>query len=246
MSAMSAVAQLKAQTTMQTEPKTKPEKGGSTSDVKFDLDDKCLTLYIRPDKRMSVDSNTMGIPEEYRKEFESEGFWESKMGQMIEHQIISNMSSNNYLYIGYKNGYFVALDCIPIINWLNRAINERQSDTKRLITRVVVSEDMKPHISFAVRGLDKHVKKPAAIRKCEVDGPEGSKLEKDVEMCYECDLHYDDSGNLMRNISTLEKILLEEAMKKIDNAPNDVLTEFMNEMEDQVKKKPGDCDCCPE
>ena len=230
---------------MQTEPKTRPEKGGSTSDVKFDLDDEQLTLYIRPDKRMSVDSNTMGIPDEFRKEFESEGFWESKMGQMIEHQIISNMSSNNYLYIGYKNGYFVALDCIPIINWLNRAINERQSDTKRLITRVVVSEDMKPHISFTVRGLNKFVKKPMTTRKCQVDGPEGLKVEKNVELCYECDLHYDDSGNLMRNISSLEKRLLEEAMKKIDDAPLDVIAEFMNGVEAQVNKKQGGgCHCC--
>ena len=100
---------------------------------------------------------------------------------------------------------------------------------------------MKPHISFAVRGLDKHVKKPATTRKCEVDGPEGSKVEKDIEMCYECDLHYDKSGNLMRNISTLEKKLVEEAMKKIDNAPCDVLKEFMNEIQEEVK---GGCDCC--
>ena len=243
---MSAITKANKQTTMQTEPKTKPEKGGQTSDVKFDLDDEQLTLYIRPDKRISIDANTMGLPEEIIKEFASEGFWESKMGQMIEHQIISNMSDQSYLYIGYKNGYFVGFDCIRIVNWLNRVINEKASDTKRLITKVVVSDSMKPHISFAIRGLNKFVKKPATTRKCEVDGPEGSKQEKDIEMCYECDLHYDDSGNLMRNISTLEKILLEEAMKKIDNAPNDVLTEFMNEMEDQVNKKPGDCDCCPE
>ena len=244
MSAMSAVAQLKAQTTMQTEPKTKPERGGSTSDVKFDVDDEQLTLYIRPDKRMSIDANTMGIPEEIKKKFASEGFWESKMGQMIEHQIISNMSSNNYLYIGYKNGYFVALDCIPIINWLNRAINERQSDTKRLITRVVVSEDMKPHISFTVRGLNKFVKKPMTTRKCEVDGPEGLKVEKNIELCYECDLHYDDSGNLMRNVSTLEKKLLEEALKKMDHAKYDVITEFMNGVEEEVNKDHGGCHCC--
>ena len=242
MSAMSAVAQLKAQTNMQTEPKTRPEKGGSTSDVKFDLDDKCLTLYIRPDKRMSIEANTMGLPKEYIEMMTSEGFWETKMGCMIEHQIISSMSDKNYLYIGYKNGYFVGFDCIPIVNWLNRAINERQSDTKRLITKVVISEDMEPHISFTVRGLDKFVKKPMTTRKCEMDGPEGSKQEKDVEMCYECDLHYDDSGNLMRNISTLEKKLVEEAMKKIDNAPNDVLTKFMNEIEEEVKK--GSCHCC--
>ena len=83
-------------------------------------------------------------------------------------------------------------------------------------------------------------------RKCEVDGPEGSKLEKDVEMCYQCDLHYDDSGNLMRNVSTLEKKLLEEAMKKIDDAPHDVLTEFMNGVEEEVNKKQGEggCHCC--
>ena len=228
----------------QTELKKRPEKGGSTSDVKFDLDDKQLTLYIRPDKRMSIDANTMGLPKEIRKEFASEGFWESKMGQMIEHQIISNMSDNSYLYIGYKNGYFVGFDCIKIVNWLNRAINERQSDTKRLITKVVVSDAMEPHISFAVRGLDKFVKKPMTTRKCEVDGPEGSKVEKDVEMCYECDLHYDDSGNLMRNISTLEKMLLEEAMKKINHAPQDALTEFMNEVEEEVNKKQGGCHCC--
>tara|TARA_X000000368_G_scaffold368331_1_gene316215 strand:+ start:127 stop:864 length:738 start_codon:yes stop_codon:yes gene_type:complete len=241
---MSAIAQSKTQTTMQTEPKTRPEKGGSTSDVKFDLDDKQLTLYIRPDKRMSIDANNMGLPEEIRKEFASEGFWESKMGQMIEHQIISNMSDNSYLYIGYKNGYFVGFDCIQIVNWLNRAINERQDDTKRLITKVVVSDAMKPHINFAVRGLNKFVKKPVTTKKIQVDGPEGSKQEKDVEMCYECDLHYDDSGNLMRNISTLEKMLLKEAMKKIDHAPNDVLTEFMNGVEEEVNKKQGDCDCC--
>lgn len=243
MSAMSAVAQLKAQTTMQTEPKTRPEKGGSTSDVKFDFDDKCLTLYIRPNKRMSIEANTMGLPKEYIEMMTSDGFWESKMGQMIEHQIISSMSGNNYLYVGYKNGYFVGFDCIPIINWLNRAINERQNDTKRFITRVVISEDMEPHISFAVRGLDKHVKKPAATRKCEVDGPEGSKLEKDVEMCYECDLHYDDSGNLMRNVSTLEKKLLEEALKKMDHAKYDVITEFMEDLDQEVKN-PAGCHCC--
>ena len=62
---------------------------------------------------------------------------------------------------------------------------------KKTNNKVVISEDMKPHISFAVRSLDKHVKKPATTRKCEVDGPEGSKVEKDIEMCYECDLHYD-------------------------------------------------------
>lgn len=232
------------QTTMQRESKTKPEKGGLTSDVKFNLDDKYLTLYIRPNKRMSIDANTMGLPEEIIKEFASEGFWESKMGHMIEHQIISNMSDNNYLYIGYKNGYFVGFDCIQIINWLNRAINERQNDTKRLIKKVVISEDMEPHISFAVRGLDKFVKKPATTRECEIDGPDDSKVKKEVEMCYECDLHYDDSGNLMRNVSTLEKKLVELAMKKIDNAPHDVLTDFMNEVEDEVNKKQSSCGCC--
>ena len=241
---MSAIAQSNTQTTMQTEPKTRPEKGGSTSDVKFDLDDKQLTLYIRPDKRMSIDANTMGLPKEIRKEFSSEGFWESKMGQMIEHQIISNMSDNSYLYIGYKNGYFVGFNCIQIVNWLNRVINERQDDTKRLITKVVVSDAMEPHISFAVRGLDKFVKKPATTRKCEVDGPEDSKVEKDVEICYECDLHYDDTGNLMRNISTLEKKLLEAVMKKRADAKHDALTEFINGVEEEVNKKHGGCDCC--
>ena len=244
---MSAIAQKvidnNTKAEMQSEPKKRPEKGGLTSDVKFDLDDKCLTLYIRPDKRMSIEANTMGLPKEYIEMMTSDGFWESKMGQMIEHQIISNMSDNNYLYVGYKNGYFVGFDCIQIINWLNRAINERQNDTKRLITRVVISEDMKPHISFTVRGLDKFVKKPATTRKCEVDGPEGSKVEKDVEMCYECDLHYDDSGNLMRNVSTLEKRLLEEAMKKMDLAKYDVITEFMEDLDQEVKN-PGGCHCC--
>ena len=85
---------------MQTEPKTRP-KGGSTSDVKFDLDDKCLTLYIRPDKRMSIEANTMGLPKEYIEMMTSDGFWESKMG-MIEHQIISNMSDNNYYMLDTK------------------------------------------------------------------------------------------------------------------------------------------------
>lgn len=227
---------------MQSEPKTRPEKGGFTSDVKFYFDDKCLTLYIRPNKRISIEASSMGLPKEYIEMMISEGFWETKMGCMIEHQIISSMSDKNYLYIGYKNGYFVGFDCIPIVNWLNRAINERQNDTKRLITKVVISEDMEPHISFAVRGLNKHIKKPATTRKCEVDGPDGSKVEKDVEMCYECDLHYDESGNLIRNISTLEKKLVEEAMKKIDSVKDDVLTEFMTEMEEEVKK--GGCDCC--
>ena len=36
--------------------------------------------------------------------------------------------------------------------------------------------------------------------------------------------------------------LVEEAMKKIDNAPRDVFTEFMNEIQEEVKK--GGCDCC--
>jgi hypothetical protein len=241
---MSSITQSNTQTTMQTEAKTKPEKGGVTSDVRFDLDDTHLTLYIRPDKRMSIDANTMGLPDEIIKEFTSKGFWESKMGQMVEHQIISNMSNNSYLYIGYKNGYFVGFDCIQIVNWLNRAINERQNDTKRVITKVVISEDMEPHISFTVRGLNKFVKKPMTTRKCEVDGPEDSKIEKDIEMCYECDLHYDDSGNLMRNISTLEKRLLEEAMKKINDAKDDVLEEFMNGVEREVNKKQGGCSCC--
>ena len=227
-----------------TEPKTRPEKGGFTSDVAFDLDDKQLTLYIRPDKRMSLEANTMGIPKEYIEMMTSDGFWETKMGQMIEHQIISSMSDKSYLYIGYKNGYFIGFDCIQIVNWLNRAINERQDDTKRLITKVVISDAMKPHISFAVRGLGKHMEKPANTKKCEVDGPDGSKVEKDVELCYECDLHYDDSGNLMRNVSTLEKMLLEEAMKKIDHAPHDALTEFMNGVEQEVIKKQGEEGCC--
>ncbi len=128
---------------------------------------------------------------------------------------------------------------------MNRSINERQGDRTRLITRVVISEDMKPHITFTVRGLNKYVKKPATTRKFEVDGPEGLKVEKDIELCYACDLHYDDSGNLMRNISTLEKRLLEEAMKKIDEAPHDAFTEFMNGVEEEVlKTQEGDCHCC--
>ena len=40
------------------------------------------------------------------------------------------MSDHNYLFVGYKNGYFVGFDCIKIINWLNRAINERQKIQK--------------------------------------------------------------------------------------------------------------------
>ena len=243
---MSAIAQSKTKTNMQSESKSKPEKGGSTSDVKFDLDDKYLTLYIRPDKRMSIDAHRMELPKEYIEMMKSDGFLEGKIGQIIEHQIISHMSNNSYLYIGYKNGYFVGFDCINIVKSLNRAINERQTDTKRLIKRVVISDDMKPHITFVVRGLGKFVKKPVTTRKCEVDGPEGSKVKKDVEMYYECDLHYDDNGNLIRNVSTLEKILLEEAMKKIDDAPSSVVTEFINEVEDEVNKKPEDCHCCPE
>ena len=62
-------------------------------------------------------------------------------------------------------------------------------------------------------------------------------------MCYECDLHYDDSGNLMRNVSTLEKRLLEEAMKKMDLAKYDVITEFMEDLDQEVKN-PGGCHCC--
>lgn len=243
---MSAIAQSNTKTNMQSESKSKPEKGGSTSDVKFDLDDKYLTLYIRPDKRMSIDANRMELPKEYIEMMNSDGFLEGKIGQIIEHQIISHMSNNSYLYIGYKNGYFVGFDCINIVKSLNRAINERQTDTKRLIKRVVISNDMKPHISFVVRGLGKFVRKPVTTRKCEVDGPEGSKVKKDVEMCYECDLHYDDNGNLIRNVSTLEKKLLEEAMKKIDDAPSSVVTEFINEVEDEVNKKQEDCHCCPE
>jgi hypothetical protein len=227
----------------QSEPKTKPEKGGFTSDVAFDPEDKHLTLYIRPHKRMSIGVDTMGIPNQYMEMMKVDGFWETKMGQMIEHQIISNMSDNNYLYIGYKNGYFVGFDCITVVKWLNRAINERQDDTKRIITRVVVSEDMKPHISFTVRGLNKFVKKPKTTKKCKVDGPEGSRIEKEVEMCFECDLHYDDSGNLIRNVSTLEKKLLEAAMKKMDSAKEDAIVEFMNEVEDEVKKKQDGPNC---
>ena len=239
---MSAILQSNTESTMQSSLKT----GGFTSDVKFDLDDTQLTLYMRPDKRMSIGVDSMGIPTEFTEAMKLDGFWETKMGQMIEHQIISNMSDNNYLYSGYKNGYFVAFDCIPLINWLNRRINEKQDDKKRLITRVVISEDMEPHITFTVRGLNKYVKKPATTRKCKVDGPDDSKVEKDVELCYACDLHYDDSGNLMRNISTLEKRLLEEAMKKIDEAPHDALTEFMNgiEKEEVLKTQEGDCHCC--
>ena len=243
---MSAIAESNTITNMQSESKSKPEKGGYTSDVKFDIDDKYLTLYIRPDKRMSIDAHRMELPKEYIEMMNSDGFLEGKIGQIIEHQIISHMSNNSYLYIGYKNGYFVGFDCINIVKSLNRAINERQTDTKRLIKRVVISDDMKPHITFVVRGLGKFVRKPVTTRKCEVDGPEGSKVKKDVEMCYECDLHYDANGNLIRNVSTLEKILLEEAMKKIDHAPSSVVTEFINEVEDEVNKKQEDCHCCPE
>jgi hypothetical protein len=241
---MSAILQSNTESTMQSSLKTGPEKGGFTSDIKFDLDDTQLTLYMRPDKRRSLEVDSMGIPTEYTEKMKLDGFWETNTGQMIEHQIISNMSDNNYLYIGYKNGYFVGFDCIQIVNWLNRKINERQDDKKRLITKVVISGDMKPHINFAVRGLGKFVKKPATTRKCEVDGPDDSKVEKDVEVCYACDLHYDDSGNLMRNISTLEKRLLEEAMKKRDDAPLDVITEFMNGVEEEVNKNHDGCHCC--
>ena len=243
---MSAITQTNTQTTMQTEEKTKPEKGGFTSDVTFDLEDTELTLYIRPDKRMSVDVDTMELPQMYVEMMKEDGFWESNMGQMIEHQIISHMSNENYLYVGYKNGYFVGFNCIQIVNWLNRSINERQGDTKRLITKVVISDDMEPHISFAVRGLGKHKKKPATTRKCEVDGPDDSKVEIDVELCYECDLHYDDNGNLMRNVSTLEKKLLEAAISRGDNdiAKYDAVEEFMSGVEQELNKKQGGCHCC--
>lgn len=240
---MSAIAQATTKPMMQTEEKTKPEKGGFTSDVAFDLEDTELTLYMRPDKRMSVDVDTMRLPQKYGAMMKEDGFWESSVGQMIEHQIISHMSNENYLYVGYKNGYFVGFDCIKIINWLNRAINERQGDTKRLIKKVVISDVMKPHINFAVRGLGKHKKKPATTRKCEVDGPDDSKVEKDVELCYECDLYYNDSGNLIRNVSTLEKKILVMAMKKIDNAEHDAVKEFIDGVEEEMEKGEG-CHCC--
>jgi len=239
---MSALLPSNTKSTMESF-KTRPEKGGFTSDIKFVLDDTKLTLYIRPDKRMSVGVDSMGLPTEYTEKMKSDGFWKTKMGQMIEHQIISKFSDKNYLYIGYKNGHCVGFDCIQLINWLNRKINERQGDRTRLITRVVISDDMEPHINFAVRGLNKYVKKPATTRKFEVDGPEGSKVEKDVELCYTCDLHYDDSGNLIRNISTLEKRLLEKAMKKIDTAPHDVFTEFINGVEEEVLKTQEEDGC---
>ena len=241
---MSAILQSNTESTTKS-LKTRPEKGGFTSDVKFDLDDTQLTLYMRPDKRMSLEVDSMGLPTEYTEKMKLDGFWETNTGQMIEHQIISNMSDNNYLYIGYKNGYFVGFDCIPLINWLNRAINERQDDKKRLITKVVISEDMEPHITFTVRGLNKYVKKPATTRKCKVDGPDDSKVEKDVELCYKCDLLYDNNGNLIRNVSTLEKKLVKEVMKKRAAAKHDTLTEFMNGVEEEVlKTQEGDCDCC--
>ena len=244
---MSTIAQSNTKPIMQSEPKKKLENGHSTSDVAFDLDDKQLTGYIRPDKRMSIGVDTMGLPREYVEMMKTDGFWESNMGQMIEHQIISRMSTDNYLYVGYKNGYFVGFDCIPIINWLNRAINDRQCDTKRLITKVVISADMKPHITIAVRGLGKHIKKPATTRKCEADGPEGSKVETNIDLCYECDLHYDTSGNLIRNVSTLEKKILVMAMKKIDSAKDDAIEEFMSGVEEEVEKtKEGGCHSQPE
>lgn len=242
---LSAIAQSNTKPIMQSEPKKKPENGHSTTDVVFDLDDKELTVYIRPDKRMSIGVDTMGLPQDYVEMMKTDGFWESNMGQMIEHQIISHMSTDNYLYVGYKNGYFVGFDCIPIINWLNKAINDRQGDTKRLITKVVISEDMKPHIAIAVRGLGKHMKKPATTRKCEADGPEGSKVEIDVELCYECDLHYDDSGNLIRNVSTLEKKLLKTVLKKRADAEDDAIVEFMSKVREEVEMtKEGACHCC--
>ena len=62
---MSAILQSNTESTMQSSLKTGPEKGGSTSDIKFDLDDTQLKLYMRPDKRRSLEVDSMGMPTEY-------------------------------------------------------------------------------------------------------------------------------------------------------------------------------------
>ena len=76
---MSAILQSNTESTMQSSLKTGLEKGGFTSDVKFDLDDTQLTLYMRPDKRMSIEVYSMGLPTEYTEKMKLDGFWEKDL-----------------------------------------------------------------------------------------------------------------------------------------------------------------------
>ena len=75
----------------------------------------------------------MGLPQYIISTMSDEGFWESKMGQMIEHSIIEHMSQNEFLYVGYMDGYFTGFDCISVIKYLYMKINEREGDKNRKI-----------------------------------------------------------------------------------------------------------------
>jgi hypothetical protein len=96
------------------------------------------------------------------------------------------MAESGFLYIGYKGGYFVGFDCIPIIKYLNDKINKTFSEEWRKIKHVIVSNDIgKPEVSFAVRGSIKKLLwisgmlleeglhfKPTTTKKVEVGGPD--------------------------------------------------------------------------
>ena len=124
------------------------------NDIQFDPDEKELTMYLSSDQRIEIDIKTLNLPEELKDQTSNNEFWKTENGKILEDEITSYLGSNR-LFLGYKNGYFIAFACKEIIDVINKSIWQNTNSKKNRINRVVISDDIKKlgkNMKVAVRG----------------------------------------------------------------------------------------------
>jgi len=176
------------------------------NDIQFDPDEKDLTMYLSSDQRIEIDIKTLNLPKELKDQTSSNEFWKTEYGKILEDDITSYLGSNR-LFLGYKNGYFIAFACIEIIDAINESIWQNTNSKKNRITRVVISDDIKK--------LGKNMKVAVRGSKCKDFNPKKTTTEG-IEVFYKCNLHYDEeTGKVIRNVSRLEKRISKQINKKL-------------------------------